>query len=495
VSATDAVLGVDVGTTAVKAAVVAADGRVLGTGSAEYPTHYPRPGWVEQDPEDWWRAACGAIQAALADGGRRDMAAVCVSAQAPTLLPLDSRGRPLRRALIWMDRRAEAEAERLRGTLGEELVRRVTGNRIDPYYVAPKLLWFREHEPELHARARAYVQATGYVVHRLTGELTLDREHASLLSLRDLERETWSERLCEAVGVTPELFPRLVSGHEIAGHVTDDAATGTGLPAGTPVTGGTVDGPAAALEAGVIDEGQAAEMTGTSTVLILPSARPRSEPALVAMRHAAPGRWLLLGAMVASGGSLRWLRDLLGEQSFDSLTAEAEAEPAGANGLVFLPYMMGERSPIWDSDARGVFVGLSLASGRGSLVRAVLEGAAFAVRHNVEVAAAAGIQIGDLRSVGGGARSRLWSQIKADVVGVPVLLPETSIGAPFGDAALAVVAAGLHPDVRGLVQRVRVRERFEPRPEAARRYDELYGVYRRVYEALRGEFRALAATR
>nr|MBA2463046.1 carbohydrate kinase [Actinomycetota bacterium] len=369
-SATDAVLGVDVGTTAVKAAVVTADGRVLGTGSVEYPTHYPRPGWVEQDPEDWWRAACGAIQTALADAGRRDMAAVCVSAQAPTLLPLDSRGRPLRPALIWMDRRAEAEAERLRETLGEELVRRVTGNRIDPYYVAAKLLWFREHEPELRARVRVYVQATGYLVHRLTGELTLDREHASLLSLRDLERETWSERLCEAVGVTPELFPRLVSGDEIAGRVTDDAATATGLPAGTSVTGGTVDGPAAALEAGVIDEGQAAEMTGTSTVLILPSARPRSEPALVAMRHAVPGRWLLLGAMVASGGSLRWLRDLLGEQSFESLTAEAEAEPAGANGLVFLPYMMGERSPIWDSDARGVFVGLSLTSGRGSLVRA-----------------------------------------------------------------------------------------------------------------------------
>jgi xylulokinase len=495
VSAADAVLGVDVGTTAVKAAVVADDGRVLGTGSLEYPTHYPRPGWVEQDPEDWWRAACGAIEAALAGAGRRDMAAVCVSAQAPTLLALDSRGRPLRPALIWMDRRAEAEAERLRETLGEELVQRVTGNRIDPYYVAPKLLWFREHEPELRGRVLAFVQATGYLVHALTGELTLDREHASLLSLRDLERETWSEPLCEAVGVTPDSFPRLVSGDEIAGHVTDDAGRATGLRAGTPVTGGTVDGPAAALAAGVIDEGQAAEMTGTSTVLILPSARPRSEPAFVAMRHAARGRWLLLGAMVASGGSLRWLRDLLGEESFDSLTTEAETEPAGANGLVFLPYMMGERSPIWDSDARGVFLGLSLASGRGSLARAVLEGAAFALRHNLDAAAVVGVQVGELRSVGGAARSRLWSQIKANVIGVPVLLPETSIGAPFGDAALAAVAAGLHADVGGLVRTVRVRERFEPQPEAAGRYHELYGVYRRTYEALREEFQALAAVR
>jgi xylulokinase len=491
----DAVLGVDVGTTAVKAAVVDAEGRLLASESVEYPTCYPRPGWVEQDPADWWRAACGAIRGALGEAGRREVAAVCVSAQAPTLLALDGGGRPLRPALIWMDRRAEAECARLRDTVGEETVRRVTGNRVDPYFVAPKLLWLREHEPETFARARVYVQATGYLVHRLTGELTLDREHASLLSLRDLERETWSEQLCQAVGVTPERFPRLVQGDELVGAVTAEAAEATGLPSGTPVTGGTVDGAAAAIEAGAIDEGQAAEMTGTSTVLILPSARPRSEPAFVAMRHAVRGHWLLLGAMVASGGSLRWLRDLVGETSFDALTAEAARDPPGAGGLVFLPYMMGERSPIWDSDARGVFLGLTLASGRGALVRAVLEGAAFAVRHNVEVAAAAGIRVGELRSVGGGARSALWGQIKADVVGVPVLVPEASIGAPFGDAALAAVAAGLHDDVRGLVRSVRVRQRFEPQSQPAARYDALYAIYRRAYEALRDEFRALAAVR
>jgi xylulokinase len=495
VSRDDAVLGVDVGTTAVKAAVVAADGRVHGTASVEYPTSYPRAGWVEQDPDDWWRAACGAIRGALEGADRTDVAAVCVSAQAPTMLPLGDRGEPLRPALIWMDRRAEAECAVLRERLGEELVRRTTGNRIDPYFVAPKLLWFRTHEPELFARTGTFVQATGFLVQRLTGELTLDREHASLLSLRELENDAWSEALCDAVGVSPDLFPRLVEGDELVGHVTSAAAEATGLPEGTPVTGGTVDGAAAALEAGVLDEGEGAEMTGTSTVLILPSARPRAEPALVAMRHAARGRWLLLGAMVASGGSLRWLRDLLGETSFDALTAEAEPQPAGAGALVFLPDVMGERSPIWDSDARGVFLGLTLASGRGALVRAVLEGAAFALRHNVEVAGAAGIPVEELRSVGGGARSPLWSQIKADVLGVPVLLPEASIGAPFGDAALACVAAGLHDDVRGLVRTVEIKERFEPRGELRERYDALYEVYRGAYDALRGEFRSLAAVR
>ena len=492
-SSAEAVLGVDVGTTAVKAAVVAADGRLLGSASVEYPTAYPRPGWVEQDPEDWWRASCGAIRSALGSAGRREVAAVCVSAQAPTLLALDERGEPVRPALIWMDRRAEAECAALREEVGEEDVRRVTGNRIDPYFVAPKLRWLRDNEPEAFARARAYVQTTGLVVQRLTGETTLDREHASLLSLRSLEGDVWSEHLCSAVGVTPESFPRLVDGDEIVGAVTPAAGEATGLPRGTPVTGGTVDGAAAALEAGVLDEGQAAEMTGTSTVVILPSGRPRSEPALVAMRHAVRDRWLLLGAIVASGGSLRWLRDLLGAESFDALTASAAEEPPGAGGIVFLPYMMGERSPIWDSDARGTFVGLTLASGRGALVRAVLEGAAFAVRHNVEVARAAGLAVDELRSVGGGAQSGLWGQIKADVIGVPVVVPEASIGAPFGDAALACVAAGLHDDVGGLVRTVRVRERFEPRGDE--RYDALYGVYRRTYEALRPEFRALAAVR
>jgi xylulokinase len=392
-----------------------------------------------------------------------------------------------------MDRRAEPECEQLRETLGEELVRAVTGNRIDPFFLAPKLLWFRLHEPDHFARTHVFVQATGYIILRLTGELTLDRQHASLLSLRDLRTETWSEPLLEATGATVDLFPRLVEADELVGTVTDEAAAQTGLPPGTSVTGGTVDGAAAAVEAGIVDEGQAGEMTGTSTVLMLPVEAPRSETAFVAMRHAVRDRWLLLGAIVASGASLRWLRDQLQAASFDELTASAAEVPPGGEGLVFLPYMMGERSPIWDSEARGVLVGLTLATERGALARAVLEGAAFAVRHNVETAAAAGIAVRELRSVGGGARSRLWCQIKADVLGVPVLLPRTSVGAPFGDAALAGVAAGLFPDVRKLLGTVRIDERFEPRPETRDRYDALYAAYRSAYDGLRDTFRQLAA--
>lgn len=489
--ATEALLGLDVGTTAVKAALFSAAGDELGAAAVDYPTRYLRPGWVEQDPEDWWRAATGAIRGALAAAGHPSVAAVCVSAQAPTLLPLDGAGRPLHPALIWMDRRAEPECGLLRERLGEELVREITGNRVDPYFVAPKLLWLRRNRPELSARTRSYVQATGYVVLRLTGELTLDREHASLLSLRDFRSGQWSTPLLEAVGATPELFPRLVEADEVVGIVSAAAAGETGLRAGTPVAGGTVDGPAAALEAGVVDEGQAAEMTGTSTVLLWPLSAPRARAELVAMSHAVRGRWLLLGAIVASGASLRWLRDQLGASSFEELAAAAG--PTGGDGILFLPYMMGERSPIWDSDARGALVGLTLATGHGELARAVLEGVAFAIRHNVETAAGAGIRTLELRSVGGGSASRLWCQIKADVLGVPVLVPHASAGAPFGDAALAGVAAGLLRDVRELVGGIAIRERFEPRPEARARSDALYEAYRSAYGGLRDTFRMLAA--
>jgi xylulokinase len=243
----------------------------------------------------------------------------------------------------------------------------------------------------------------------------------------------------------------------------------------------------------VVDEGQAGEMTGTSTVLMLPLAEPRAEPAFIAMRHAVRDRWLLLGAIVASGASLSWLRDQLDAASFDELTASAADVPPGGEGLIFLPYMMGERSPIWDSAARGVFVGLTLATDRAALARAVLEGAAFAVRHNVETAAAAGIAIHELRSVGGGARSRLWCQIKADVLGVPVLVPQAAVGAPFGDAALAGIAAGLFTDVRDLVATAGISARFEPRPDVRERYDALYAAYRSAYEGLGDTFRRLAA--
>jgi xylulokinase len=306
-------------------------------------------------------------------------------------------------------------------------------------------------------------------------------------------------------GVEPAQFPAVVEGHRIQGRVTREAADATGLREGTPVVAGTVDSAAAALEAGLFEPGIAVEMTGTSTVVLIPNDQGLTEPALIAMPHALPGIHLLLGAMVSSGASLRWFRDQFGQpevqaalekkvDSFDLLTEQAAQAGPASDGVIFLPYMMGERSPLWHTHARGVFFGLSLATSKGAMIRAILEGAAFALRHNVEVATRAGAQIRELRSVGGCSRSELWNQIKADVLGKPLLLPHTSVGSPFGAAILAGMGAGVYPDVReSLREMVRLNRCFEPNQANHRRYTEVYRLFRDLYEHLKGDFDRAAA--
>jgi xylulokinase len=529
-------LGIDVGTTGAKAALFSPEGELLAVGEREYGVTYPRPGWAEQNPEDWWKAVCESVRLVLkgtpgsakngprggpGSGPRRvhgrgpkKLAALAVSSQAPVLVPMAacSRGtgtagagfEVVRPALIWMDRRAEGEACRLREMLGERTIERITGNRPDPFYIAAKLLWLKNHEPSFFSKTTLVLMANGYINYRLTGRAVMDNVHAALLQLRDRKSGEWSEELCRASGAEPSLFPPVFFGHEIVGEVTQEAARETGIPAGTPVTAGTVDGAAAALEAGAVAAGTAAEMTGTSTVLLMPDEAGVAEPAFIAMPHAIPGVHLLLGAMSSSGASLRWFRDQFGRQEvdegrrtgrdpYDVLTGSAEETPPGCEGLLFLPYMMGERSPLWDSDARGVFFGLSLKTTKGALVRAILEGTAFALRHNVDTARKAGVSIREIRSVGGGTKSSLWNQIKADILGVPILLPRTTVGAAFGDAFLAGLAAGLYGRARDSLERiVRIRDRYEPDPRKAELYAELYGLFRRLYEDLKDDFRRSA---
>ena len=500
-------VGIDVGTSSVKAVLIGVDGTLHATGMAEYPLHHIRPAWVEQDPEDWWRGTCAALREALAKvpHGAERVLGVAVSCQAPTLLALDHSGQPLRPAMIWMDRRAEAETLRLAELMGADQIYRVTGNRPDALYVAARLLWLQNHEPEVLKRTWQFAQVNGYINYRLTGRLSLDPSNAVLLQMRNYHTGEWSEALCAACGVDPSQFPQVMEGHDIQGEVTREAAEATGLRAGTPVMAGAVDSSAAALEVGVVEPGIAAEMTGTSTVVIIPNDRGLTEPALIAMPHALPGIHLLLGAMVASGGCLRWFRDQLGQpemqaasatktDAFDLLTREAAGVEPASGGVIFLPYMMGERSPLWHTNARGVFFGLSLATPKAALVRSILEGAAFAVRHNIEVALRVGAEVREVRSVGGCSRSDLWNQIKADVLGLPVLVPRTSVGSPFGAAILAGMGAGVYPDVRkSLSEMIKLEKRFEPNPANHERYTRSYQVYRDIYEHLKGDFDHLAS--
>ncbi|MBE0690513.1 MAG: carbohydrate kinase, partial [Anaerolineae bacterium] len=307
-------LGIDVGTTGVKAALFTPDGHLEAVTTIEYPTQYLRTGWVEQNPQDWWQATCAAIRGVLGEVAHASerVAGIAVSSQAPTMIATDADGNPLRPALIWMDRRADAEVEQLKAMLGANEIYRVTGNRPDAFYVAAKMRWFWQHEPELHAQTRWFLQIPGYINYQLTGTFALDNAHAALLQLRDYAAATWSAAICAACGVDPAQLPVVLPGHHMQGEVTHSAAELTGLRAGTPVMAGTVDGAAAAVEAGVAEEGVAAEMTGTSTVLLMPNARGVTEAAFIAMPHALPNMHLLLGAMVSSGASLNWFRDNFG---------------------------------------------------------------------------------------------------------------------------------------------------------------------------------------
>jgi xylulokinase len=501
-------LGVDIGTTAVKAVLISVEGPILGTANEEYPTHYGAPGWVEQDPEDWWHAVVVVVRKVVSavPAAKECIAGIAVSAQAPTLLPVDESGRPLRKALIWMDRRAEDEARDLERTLGFSTITKITGNRPDPFYVGPKLLWLSRHEQKLFSETHLFLQITGFINHRLSDEYSLDSAHAGLLLLREANG-AWSPQLCSACKVEPTRFPPVYNGQTVIGSLIPRAAQIIGLRSGIPVCAGTVDGAAAALEAGAVDPGIAAEMTGTSTVLIMPAPVNLIEPAFINMPHALPSRRLLLGAMTSTGASLRWFLDRFGDTErqsalakgtdpFDELTALAAGVPAGNDGLIFLPYMMGERSPIWNTEARGMLSGLSLGTTKGAIVRAILEGSAFALRHNIEVAARAGLEIDAVRSVGGGARSKLWNQIKADVLGLTILLPESAVGAAYGSALLAGVGVGLLPGSgEAFSQRVRIKEYFEPDAENHRRYNDLYAVFRDSYEKLKTCFQETSRLR
>ncbi len=499
-------LGIDVGTTSLKAVLFDGDGRILAQGSQEYATSYPRPNWAEQDPEDWWRAACAVLPEVIATAAAdpKAIAGIGVSGQAPCLAPVDGAGLPLRLALLWLDRRAEAECTWLREHVGEATITGVNGGRVDPYYLAPKLLWFRDYEPDLYRQTASVLQPNGFLVRKLCGANTMDVSHGPLTSFFDSASLSYDASLADAMGLDLAKMPKVRPCAEVVGEVNRQAATATTLAAGTPVIAGMCDGTAAAVEAGLLAVGDAVEMTGQSTVLLTCSDRPYLGQDLIPLVHGIPGRYLVIGALVATGGALRWFRDqlgdveraaagLLGVDAFDLLSQEAARSPAGANGVVFLPYMYGERSPIWDSNARGVFFGLSLSTARADLIRAIMEGAAFGLRHNLETAAAGGFTTRSLASVGGGSRSAVWSQIKADVLQLPIHLPATAVGAPWGDAMAAGVGVGVYPSFAEAIRRVvHVEREFQPDATVSARYGALYGVYRGLYPALKESFRDLA---
>ncbi|MGC8837609.1 MAG: xylulokinase [Anaerolineae bacterium] len=499
-------LGIDVGTTGAKAVLVAEDGQVLAAATHEYPMSTSRPLWVEQDPEDWWAATVKSIRRVLSESGVRadQVAGVGLTGQMHGLVLLDQEGRVLRPCIMWNDQRTGPQCEAITREVGVEALLRLTGNPVLPGFTAPKIRWVQEHEPETFARAAKVLLPKDYVRYRLTGAFFTEVSDASGTSLFDVGRRQWSEEMLKVLGVPRAWLPEVTESPVASAQVGQDAARATGLVAGTPVVGGAGDQAAQAVGTGIVHEGLASVTLGTSGVVFASSDEYRVEPQgrLHAFCHAVPGKWHLMGVMLSAGGSLRWYRDALGDPErqraeeagqdpYDLLLADAEQVPAGCEGLIFLPYLSGERTPYPDPYARGVFFGLTLRHRKPHLTRAVLEGVGFGLRDSLELMRSLGLPVSEVRLSGGGARSALWRQILADIFGTEITTVNVTEGAAYGAALLAGVGVGLFGSVpEACAQAVRVTGRVRPGPQA-QAYPDYYARYRALYPALAGEFKAL----
>ena len=456
----EALIGLDVGTSGVKAIAISPDGELLASAEEPYPLSTPQPGWAEQDPADWWRAA----QACLA---RLPEGAVGLSGQMHGLVALDGEAGVIRPAILWNDQRTAAECAEIERRIGLDRLIELTGNRALTGFTAPKLLWLRTHEPESYARIRNILLPKDYVRLKLTGELAIDAADASGTLLFDVGRRRWSEEVCDALEIPGEWLPAAHESTEI---------------------GGAGDQAAAALGVGIASPGPVSVVLGTSGVVfaVLPGYEPDREARVHVFCHAVPGTWHAMGVMLSAAGSAAWLRHALGAD-LATLDAEAARWTPGTEDLLFAPYLAGERTPYPDPNLRGAFTGLSLRHDRGALWRAMLEGVAYALRDSLELLRELGARPEVARISGGGARSSLWVEIVAAVLGLPLERTESEEGSAFGAALLAGVKAGVFADAHDAVARcVRIRDRIEPDPSSAEAYERGYGRYRKLYPALSG---------
>jgi xylulokinase len=469
-----ALVGLDVGTTGVKALAISPEGKVLTRAGQGYPLSTPEPGWSEQDPEDWWRASERALAALDVD----EISGIGLSGQMHGLVALDEADRVLRPAILWNDQRTAMECAEIEERIGLERLIELTGNRALTGFTAPKLLWLRRHESDVYGRIRHVLLPKDYVRLRLTGERAIDVADASGTLLFDVARRRWSEEVLEALGIEAEWLPTVLESPEVSGRTGD----------GIPIAAGAGDQAAAALGVGVDRPGPVSVVLGTSGVVFaaLPGFAADREARVHAFCHAVPGGWHAMGVMLSAAGSLRWLRDALVGASYHELTADASRWKPGTEGVFFQPYLAGERTPHADPNARAAFIGLSLRHDRGALVRAVLEGVAYGLRDSLELLGSLGVEPEVGRISGGGARSELWLRIVASVLGLPLERTAVDEGSAFGAALLAGVAGGVFADVAEAVERcVRPRDRIEPDPVWQEAYEAGYSRFHKLYPALR----------
>jgi xylulokinase len=486
---TDLLLGVDIGTSSSKGVLVRPDGTIVATAQRAHQLSLPRPGWAEHDGETvWWADFVALARELVAPAGDR-VAAVGVSGIGPAILPVDAAGRSLRPAILYgIDTRATAEGDAMTERFGADAILARGGTLLTSQAAGPKLAWIRQHEPDVWARTRRFHMAHSLVIERLTGEYVLDHHSASQCDpLYDMTAAAWAADWAEDAVPGVDL-PRLAWSDEVVGRVHAEGAAATGIPVGTPVVAGTIDAWAEALSAGVRDPGDTMLMYGTTMFMVEIAREFRPEASLWSTQGVFAGTCTYAAGLSTSGGLTVWLRDIVG-RDFEGLIGEAAKTPAGADGLVVLPFFGVARSPIFDPQARGAILGLTLSHGRGHLYRALLEGSAYEVRHNLEVMQAAGAAPEQLSAVGGGTRSGLWTQIVSDITGLRQVIPAVTIGASFGDAMLAGGGSGLVPAGDRWNAPA---ETLTPDRGASARYEELYRIYRSLYPATREQAHAIA---
>ncbi|NCF66899.1 MAG: xylulokinase [Chloroflexi bacterium] len=492
-------IGIDSSTTATKALLMADDGSVVGVAASSYGFETPHPLWSEQQPSLWWEATVESTRQLLQQTGisPSEIKGLGLTGQMHGLVLLDADGRTLRPSILWNDQRTGAECDEMRAKLGKQNLIAITGNDALTGFTAPKILWVKNNEPTIYAQVKHILLPKDYVRLQLTGAYAMDKAGGAGTQLFDVAKRDWSAAVLEALDIDPIWLPPTFEGTAVTGVITTEAAAATGLRAGTPVFGGGGDQAAAAVGTGAVEEGIVSLSLGTSGVVFAAAEQAiiEGDGRLHAFCHAVPGKWHLMGVMLSAAGSLRWYRDALApDVSFDELLTPAENIPAGSEGLLFLPYLTGERTPHPDPLARGAFVGLTVRHGQAHMTRAVLEGVAFGLRDSFELMREAGLaSVEQVRITGGGARSSLWRQVLADIFGVGLVTLNADEGAAYGAALLAAVGNGIWPDVPSACRQViQVTGRTEPQHGETAVYDQRYAIYRALYPALRESFHHLS---
>jgi len=491
----DCVLGIDVGTGGTRAVVVDREGKILSSATSEHvPFASPKTGWAEQDPHDWWRAAGEAIRAALKPVPGGNVVCAGLAGQMHGAVLLDSRGEVLRPSLIWCDVRTQTQCDWLNSKFSERKIIELTCNPALANFTLTKLLWVRDNEPEVWKSFEKVLLPKDYVRFRMTGEHAMDVAEASGTLMLDVAHRRWSDEMMAMVDIPMSSLPKLCESPEVCARISDKGAAHTGLKAGTPVVGGAGDQAGGAVGMGVVRAGAVSATIGTSGVVFAATDNPAMDPKgrVHTFCHAVPGRWHVMGVTQAAGQSLRWMRELLKNGSnldYDQLTREAAQVAPGSDGVLWAPYLMGERTPHLDPNARGTLTGLSASHTRGHVTRAVLEGVAFSLKDTFSLFAAMKVPVNNVRLGGGGARSELWRQIQADVYGYEVEILAAEEGAAYGGALLAGVGAKWWNSVEEACDRVvEVQQRVKPNPLAAAAVDKQYENYRLLYPALKPLF-------